>query len=47
MEKQTGFLGVSGRAWIIIGVLGLAGSAMTLCALVLLLFGTDVGGMLS
>jgi hypothetical protein len=47
MEKQTDFLGISSRAWCVIGVLSLAAGAMVICALVLFAFGVDVGGVLS
>jgi hypothetical protein len=47
MEQKTSFLGISGPAWAVIGVLALAAGAMVLCALVTLAFGLDVGGVLS
>lgn len=45
MEKQNGFLGLSSKAWLALGVLGLAGTSMLICALVLLAFGVDAGGL--
>jgi hypothetical protein len=47
MEKQTGFLGISSAAWVVIGILALGAGALVICALVLMAFGIDVGGVLS
>lgn len=47
MEKRSEFLGVSGKAWFALCAFGLAGGAMALCALVLLAFGLDIGGIAS
>ena len=47
MEKQTGFLGISSAAWVVIGILALGTGALVVCALVLMAFGLDVGGVLS
>jgi hypothetical protein len=47
MEEQTGFMGISSAAWVVIGILALGASALVICALVLLAFGIDVGGVFS
>lgn len=47
MDKQTGFLGISSSAWVVIGILALGAGALVICALVLMAFGIDVGGVLS
>ncbi len=46
MEKQTGFLGISSAAWVVIGILALGAGALVICALVLMAFGIDVSGVL-
>ncbi|MCK4858177.1 MAG: hypothetical protein KAT58_09430 [candidate division Zixibacteria bacterium] len=43
MEKQTGFLGISTTAWGVVGMLSLAIGALVLCALVVMMFGLDIG----
>jgi hypothetical protein len=47
MEQQAGPLGLSGKAWGIIGIAALAAVALLICAAVLLAFGVDVGGAFS
>jgi|GEM_PF-1200674 len=43
MEKQTGFLGISSSAWGVFGMLALAAGALVICALVVMMFGLDIG----
>jgi len=45
MEEQTGYLGVSGKTWAVIGILSFAVGTLVICALVAMLFGMDVGGV--
>ncbi len=45
MEEQTGFMGMSGKIWGVIGVLSLAFGILVICALVAMMFGMDVGGV--
>lgn len=47
MEKQTGFMGISSSFWGVIVILALVAGVILLCALVLLAFGLDIGGVLS
>ncbi len=44
METQTGFLGISSRAWVVIGILtAVVGGAIIIWALLLLAFGLSIG----
>lgn len=44
METQTGFLGISSRAWVVIGILtAVVGGAIIIWALLLLAFGLTIG----
>jgi len=44
MEKQTGFLGISSAAWVVIGILALmGGGAIVIWALLALAFGVSIG----
>jgi hypothetical protein len=47
MEKQAGFMGISNSVWGVIGILALVGGLILICALVVLAFGLDIGGVLS
>jgi len=47
MEKQAGFLGTSSSFWGVIVILALVAGVILICALVLLAFGLDIGGVLS
>jgi len=40
-------MGISSSAWIVISILALLGGAMLICALVLVAFGVDIGGVIS
>ncbi len=44
MEKQTGFLGLSSLAWVVIGVVALVA---LIGVIVVMLFGVNIGGALS
>ena len=43
MEKQTGFWGISNRAWVVIGILALAGGVIVIWAILALAFGVCIG----
>ena len=44
MEKQTGFLGISSRAWVVVGILtAVVGGAIIIWAVLLLAFGLTIG----
>jgi len=43
MEKQTGFLGISNRAWAVICILALAAGVIVIWALLALAFGVSIG----
>ena len=44
MEKQTGFLGISSAAWVVIGILALVmGGAIVIWAILFLAFGLTIG----
>jgi hypothetical protein len=47
MEKQIGFMGISNSVWGVLGILAIVVGVLLLCALVLLAFGMDIGGVLS
>lgn len=47
MEKQIGFMGTSSSFWGVIGILVLVAGLILICALVVLAFGLDIGGVLS
>lgn len=47
MEKQISFMGTSSSFWGVIGILVLVAGLILICALVVLAFGLDIGGVLS
>ncbi len=47
MEQKNGFMGIPNSTLGVIGILVLVGGALALCALVVLAFGLDVGGVLN
>ena len=47
MEKQTCFLGIPSTAWGVMGILAMLTGMIALCALVALMFGLDIGGVIS
>ena len=46
MENQTSPRGISSSAWGVIGIVAAVAGLLVICAMVVLAFGVDVGGVL-